>query len=108
MTRSGPRVTDKPANRIKPIRFMTWTRQYACVVELQHQAKKQASVKRASLDWFTFAIGRLKSTFQVDGGRSSMVELQIVILAVAGSSPVGHPCPVAIRHERLILIWKLA
>ena len=26
-----------------------------------------------------------------NGGRSSMVELQIVILAVAGSSPVGHP-----------------
>ena len=26
-----------------------------------------------------------------DGGRSSMVELQIVILVVAGSSPVGHP-----------------
>ncbi len=28
------------------------------------------------------------------GGHSSMVELQIVILAVAGSSPVGHPPPV--------------
>jgi hypothetical protein len=27
------------------------------------------------------------------GGRSSMVELQIVVLAVAGSSPVGHPIP---------------
>ncbi len=26
-----------------------------------------------------------------NGGRSSMVELQIVVLAVAGSSPVGHP-----------------
>ena len=26
-----------------------------------------------------------------DGGRSSMVEPQIVILVVAGSSPVGHP-----------------
>ena len=26
-----------------------------------------------------------------DGGRSSMVELQIVVLVVAGSSPVGHP-----------------
>ena len=26
-----------------------------------------------------------------DGDRSSMVELQIVVLAVAGSSPVGHP-----------------
>ena len=25
------------------------------------------------------------------GGRSSMVEPQIVILVVAGSSPVGHP-----------------
>ena len=28
---------------------------------------------------------------QSDGGRSSMVELQIVVLVVAGSSPVGHP-----------------
>ena len=28
---------------------------------------------------------------QRDGGRSSMVELQIVVLVVAGSSPVGHP-----------------
>ena len=26
-----------------------------------------------------------------DGGRSSMVELQFVVLAVAGSSPVDHP-----------------
>ena len=26
-----------------------------------------------------------------DGGRSSMVESQLVELAVAGSSPVGHP-----------------
>jgi hypothetical protein len=25
------------------------------------------------------------------GGRSSMVEPQIVVLVVAGSSPVGHP-----------------
>ena len=28
-----------------------------------------------------------------NGDRSSMVELQIVVLAVAGSSPVGHPIP---------------
>jgi hypothetical protein len=28
-----------------------------------------------------------------DGGHSSMVEPQIVVLAVAGSSPVGHPEP---------------
>ena len=34
----------------------------------------------------------LKSCFRVsDGGRSSMVEPQIVVLVVAGSSPVGHP-----------------
>jgi hypothetical protein len=26
-----------------------------------------------------------------NGGRSSMVEPQIVVLVVAGSSPVGHP-----------------
>ena len=34
----------------------------------------------------------LESCFRVsDGGRSSMVEPQIVVLVVAGSSPVGHP-----------------
>ena len=34
----------------------------------------------------------LKILFRVnDGGRSSMVEPQIVVLVVAGSSPVGHP-----------------
>ena len=32
-------------------------------------------------------LGRQRS----DGGRSSMVEPQIVVLVVAGSSPVGHP-----------------
>ena len=35
-----------------------------------------------------------------DGGRSSMVEPQIVVLVVAGSSPVGHPgarVPLAFR-----------
>jgi hypothetical protein len=37
-------------------------------------------------------IGILRSYFRVsDGGRSSMVEPQIVVLVVAGSSPVGHP-----------------
>ena len=49
------------------------------------------SVCRATLPRFAFAIQNLKSRFERDGGRSSMVELQIVILAVAGSSPVGHP-----------------
>jgi hypothetical protein len=36
------------------------------------------------------AFEKLESVPSV-GDRSSMVELQIVILAVAGSSPVGHP-----------------
>ena len=47
---------------------------------------------------FLFYVGRPSSpvpagdrAFEDHGGRSSMVELQIVILAVAGSSPVGHP-----------------
>ena len=35
--------------------------------------------------------GILKSVSSGDGGRSSMVEPQIVVLVVAGSSPVGHP-----------------
>ena len=34
----------------------------------------------------------LKILFRlIGGGRSSMVEPQIVVLVVAGSSPVGHP-----------------
>jgi hypothetical protein len=33
-----------------------------------------------------------------DGGRSSMVEPQIVVLVVAGSSPVGHPHRFAISR----------
>ena len=32
-----------------------------------------------------------------DGGRSSMVEPQIVVLVVAGSSPVDHPARAAAR-----------
>jgi hypothetical protein len=37
-------------------------------------------------------IQNLESCFRVNhGGRSSMVEPQIVVLVVAGSSPVGHP-----------------
>ena len=37
-------------------------------------------------------VGILESYFEpVNGGRSSMVEPQIVVLVVAGSSPVGHP-----------------
>ena len=36
----------------------------------------------------------LNSVSPLDGGRSSMVEPQIVVLVVAGSSPVGHPISV--------------
>src|SRR5213082_3139179 len=36
-----------------------------------------------------------------------MVELQIVILAVAGSSPVGHPIPFLILHLRRLIVRKL-
>ena len=34
-----------------------------------------------------------------DGGRSSMVEPQIVVLVVAGSSPVDHPSFKAVTSE---------
>ncbi len=40
---------------------------------------------------------KLESHF--DGGHSSMVEPQIVVLAVAGSSPVGHPFPLSAPHS---------
>ena len=41
---------------------------------------------------FAFAILTAKSkVYNSGGGHSSMVELQIVVLVVAGSSPVGHP-----------------
>ena len=35
-----------------------------------------------------------------DGGRSSMVEPQIVVLVVAGSSPVGHPFCQSVNSDR--------
>ena len=48
-----------------------------------------------------------------DGGRSSMVEPQIVILVVAGSNPVDHPIfPVGFPHgigrerRKLRKAWK--
>ena len=34
-----------------------------------------------------------------DGGRSSMVEPQIVVLVVAGSSPVGHPASQVLKPQ---------
>ncbi len=37
-----------------------------------------------------------------DGGRSSMVEPQIVVLVVAGSSPVGHPTSI---FDRRFCVW---
>lgn len=45
-----------------------------------------------------------------DGGRSSMVEPQIVVLVVAGSSPVGHPIPLLRFHARFSLqpaVWPV-
>ena len=52
--------------------------------------KKQT--KKASL-FFAKPDANLKLALRrrSDGGRSSMVEPQIVVLVVAGSSPVGHP-----------------
>lgn len=41
--------------------------------------------------------GNLPSPALLEGGRSSMVESQLVELAVAGSSPVGHPISVGGR-----------
>jgi hypothetical protein len=44
-----------------------------------------------------------------DGGRSSMVEPQIVVLVVAGSSPVGHPIFRKVKLlEELLLQRKTA
>ena len=40
-----------------------------------------------------FPIGTVALCHSRNGGRSSMVEPQIVILVVAGSSPVDHPFP---------------
>ncbi len=37
-----------------------------------------------------------------NGGRSSMVELQIVVLAVAGSSPVGRPATFYLPKRRCV------
>ena len=42
-----------------------------------------------------------------DGGHSSMVEYQIVILGVAGSSPVGHPLALSRRWDSSAALLKL-
>ena len=39
------------------------------------------------------------------GGRSSMVELQIVVLAVAGSSPVGRPLFLPLKRVSVQKVW---
>ncbi len=53
---------------------------------------------------FAFAILTAKSkVYDSDGGHSSMVELQIVVLVVAGSSPVGHPVFVKCRFHCPVL-----
>jgi hypothetical protein len=43
-----------------------------------------------------------------DGGRSSMVEPQIVVLVVAGSSPVGHPFQNVKLLKRVISLQREA
>jgi hypothetical protein len=53
------------------------------------QSGERATVTRDALP-LQSAYGNLKFSLP-RGGRSSMVELQIVVLVVAGSSPVGHP-----------------
>ena len=46
---------------------------------------------RSDFSRLNLTVGMRKSSVFAIGGRSSMVEPQIVVLAVAGSSPVGHP-----------------
>jgi hypothetical protein len=41
-----------------------------------------------------------------DGGRSSTVEPQIVVLVVAGSSPVGHPASEAVKKLKKLQCYK--
>ena len=49
----------------------------------------QAAARREKIVWQPEEVRYFPRS--ENGGRSSMVELQIVVLAVAGSSPVGHP-----------------
>src|ERR1700730_12426273 len=54
---------------------------------------------RVPAERFSFAKIARKTRIRTSvGDRSSMVELQIVILAVAGSSPVGHPRALRARN----------
>ena len=45
--------------------------------------------------------------FGTNGGRSSMVELQIVVLAVAGSSPVGRPPLLPLKRVSDQKVWQI-
>ena len=51
--------------------------------------------------------GRIRSLADLvlNGGRSSMVELQIVVLAVAGSSPVGRPLFLPLKRVSVQKVW---
>jgi hypothetical protein len=65
-----------------PITIQRFTRLAGCLNESEKRvlffAKRDSNLK-------------ISLRGQSDGGRSSMVEPQIVVLVVAGSSPVGHP-----------------
>jgi hypothetical protein len=57
-----------------------------------HQVKVSGDCAKQLAFCPAVAIARLKTRISVrHGGRSSMVEPQIVVLVVAGSSPVDHP-----------------
>ena len=84
---------------------MTWESRVLCLAKVKSlssfvlcpcppRKEKKATVQMDNQTDAGFANGdsNLKILFCVTvGGRSSMVEPQIVVLVVAGSSPVGHP-----------------
>lgn len=72
-----------------------------CNIGVDKSAKK---IEFNTSDWY--------SSVKTHGGRSSMAELQVVVLAVAGSSPVDHPTSprgaiVRIRKTRCLSQQKL-
>ena len=78
------------------VESFVWQRLKACppLSFLPRRNEKKVTVQTDNQTDTGFANGdsNLKILFRVTvGGRSSMVEPQIVVLVVAGSSPVGHP-----------------
>jgi hypothetical protein len=86
-------VGTKPTLSPGPDQAALWRRMAAGeLMTFMRQASRPGEASPArSAKFFLSTRSKCDSLCGFHGGRSSMVELQFVVLAVAGSSPVGRP-----------------